>query len=267
MFRPEVRVVRRMLVVAAGLVGSCIPVLGAAAPGAPAAADKLPTVRYVLERYVAVTGGREALLRHESVTIHGRYQQPAAKRDVEVVDYYKHGKWLQVSMLPAGKSSSGYDGHTAWDLDSHGKVTIHRGDEVLSIARDADMYYHLHVLDYFRSMEVVDVQPFNGRLCYHLKGINNWGRFNEQYYDKENGLLVGYAFNTAWRGGNGAATAVFEDYRDFGGVRMAAKTTSRDGDSLFYYVITSVTWDGVPDSTFTLPEAVRATLRGDREKG
>lgn len=267
MFRPEVRVVRRMLVVAAGLLGSCIPVLDAAAPGTPAAADKLPTVRYVLERYVAVTGGREALLRHESVTIHGRYQQPAAKRDVEVVDYYKHGKWLQVAMLPAGKSSSGYDGHTEWDLDSHGKVTIHRGDEVLSIARDADMYYHLHVLDYFRSMEVEDVQPFNGRLCYHLKGINNWGRFNEQYYDEENGLLVGYAFNTAWRGGNGAATAVFEDYRDFGGVRMATKTTSRDGDSLSYYVITSVTWDGVPDSTFTLPEAVRATLRGDREKG
>jgi hypothetical protein len=216
---------------------------------------------------VAVTGGREALLRHESVTIHGRYQHPGTKRDVEVVDYYKHGRWLQVAMLPAGKSSSGYDGHTAWDLDSHGKVTIHRGDEVLSIARDADMYYHLHVLHYFRSMEVVDAQPFNGRLCYHLKGVNNWGRLNEQYYDKENGLLVGYAFNTAWRGGNGAATAVFEDYRDFGGVRMAAKTTSRDGDSLSYYVITSVTWDGVPDSTFTLPEAVRATVRGDRAKG
>jgi hypothetical protein len=32
-------------------------------------------------------------------------------------------------------------------------------------------------------------------------------------------------------------------------------------------VITSVMWDGVPDSTFTLPEAVRATLRGDRAKG
>ncbi len=48
---------------------------------------------------------------------------------------------------------------------------------------------------------------------------------------------------------------------------MAAKTTSRDGDSLSYYVITSVTWDGMPDSAFKLPEAVRATLRGDRAKG
>jgi len=41
----------------------------------------------------------------------------------------------------------------------------------------------------------------------------------------------------------------------------------RLADSLSYYVIASVTWDGMPDSTFTLPEAVRATLRGDRAKG
>jgi hypothetical protein len=129
------------------------------------------------------------------------------------------------------------------------------------VARDADMYYHLHVMQYFRSMEVVDVQSFNGRPCYHLKGVNNWGRENEQFYDKETGLLMGYAFNTAWRGGNGAATQVFEDYRDFGGVRMATKDTTHDGDEVSIFTIDSVTWDDVPDSVFGLPPAVRAALK------
>jgi len=54
-------------------------------------------------------------------------------------------------------------------------------------------------------MEVVDVQSFDGRACYHLDGINSWGRRNEQFYDEKTGLLIGYAFNTAWRAGNGAA--------------------------------------------------------------
>ena len=267
---------RRLLVVSTALLLPGLPHPGAAvaavagaatdsaapdAPASEAAGLKLPTVEWVLERYVTATGGREVLLRHKSMTVYGRNYEPATKREVSSVFYTKDGKFLQVVTLPAGKSLLGYDGHTAWDLDSHGQVTIRQGDVVKSIARDADMYYHLHVMQYFRSMEVIDVQTFNGRTCYHLKGVNNWGKQNEQFYDKETGLLVGYAFNTAWRGGHGAATQVFEDYRDFGGVRMPTKNTTRDGEDVSVFTIASVTWDDVPDSVFELPAAVRAELK------
>jgi hypothetical protein len=146
-------------------------------------------------------------------------------------------------------------------------VDIAEGDEVKTVARDADMYYHLHVLNYFKSMEVVDVKEFNGRSCYHLKGINNWDKVNEQFYDKENGLLMGYAFNTAWRGGKGDATDTFEEYKDFGGVRMAAKTTSRDGDDLTISLITAVTYDDVKDDVFALPKAVKVAVAVADKKG
>jgi hypothetical protein len=229
--------------------------------------EKLPSVEDVLERYVKATGGRDALLRHKSMTLHGYGQNPAGNRRVEGVLYVKDGKMLQKATFPESKVAlSGYDGQTAWDLDAGDKVTIHEGDEVKTIARDADMYYHLHVMNYFRTMEVVDVKEFNGRPCYHLKGINNWGKQNEQFYDKENGLLLGYAFNTAWRGGKGDATETFEDYKDFGGVLMPVKDTSRDGDDVSIFTITSVGYDDVDDAVFALPEAVQkakaATMTG-----
>jgi hypothetical protein len=223
--------------------------------------EKLPKAADVLERYVQVTGGRDALLRHKSITIHGRYQVPAQNLDVETVSYSKDGKLVFQATLPDGKLYlTGYDGQIGWDLDPTGKATLHDGDEAQSAARDADMYYHLHVMKYFRSMEVVDIKEFNGRPCYHLKGENNWGKVNEHFYDKANGLLLGYAFNTAWRGGNGDATETFEDYKDFGGVLMAAKTTSRDGKDLSISLITSVTYDDVPNSAFDLPEPVRKAV-------
>jgi hypothetical protein len=228
------------------------------------AASELPTVQFVLDRFVRVTGGRDAWMRHRSITIHGRYQVPARNLDVETVSHMKDGKAMQIALLAAGKSLSGYDGHTAWDLDADGKVFIHAGDEVRSIARDADMYYHLHVMDYFQSMEVVDVQEFSGHSCYHLKGVNSWGKVNEQFYDRQSGLLIGYAFNTAWRGGNGAATAIFENYRDFGGVLMPAKTVTRDGDSLSIFSITLISYDDVDDSIFALPQPVRERLLATR---
>jgi hypothetical protein len=44
--------------------------------------------------------------------------------------------------------------------------------------------------------------------------------------------------------------------------RNTAKTTTREGDSVSVSIITSVTYDDVPDSVFELPVAVRAKLKG-----
>lgn len=228
---------------------------------------KMPTVAEILDRNVRATGGRDALLRHKSMTIHGRYQIPSQNLDLETTTYTQDGKLLLKANLPGGKQYlTGYDGKIAWDMDGSGKVTLHDGDEARSVARDADMYYHLHVTKYFKSMDLVDVKDFNGHPCYHLKGITNWDKVNEHFYDKETGLLQGYAFNTAWRGGNGDATEIFEDYRDFGGVRMPAKSTSRDGNNLSVSLITSVTYDDVDDSVFALPEAVKQALSAAKAK-
>jgi hypothetical protein len=220
----------------------------------------LPTASEVLERHVAVTGAR-ALQRHVSMTVRGRYQDPAHQLDVETVTYATDGKFLLRAELPGGRTyRTGYDGHTAWTVNGAGKVTLPVGDAVKSIARDADLYYHLHVLKYFRSMKVIDLKDFGGRQCYHLLGINNWGKVNEQFYDIETGLLRGYAFDTAWRGGKGAATDTFEDYKDFDGILMAAKVTSRDGDDLTITLITAVTYDDVDASVFALPREVEDAL-------
>jgi hypothetical protein len=220
--------------------------------------EKLPAASQVLERYVEVTGGRKALLMHKSMTLHGRYQVPARKLDLETVAYMKGGKAVWKFVLPNNKEYvSGCDGKTAWDLDPSGKATAHKGDAAKSGARDADMYYHLHVMNYFRSMDVVGVKEFKGRACYHLRGVNNWGQVNEHFYDKETGLLVGYAYSTAWRGGKGETTVTFEDYKNFDGVLMPTRTTTRDGNDLTISLTTTVTYDDVYDSVFVLPETVR----------
>jgi hypothetical protein len=103
-----------------------------------------------------------------TMTMHGYGEEPARNLRVERVLYTKDGKMLQKTTSASGKVDlSGYDGQTAWDLDASGQVTIHKGDEVKTVARDADMYYHLHVMNHFRTMEVVDVKEFNGRPCYN----------------------------------------------------------------------------------------------------
>lgn len=137
---------------------------------------------------------------------------------------------------------------------------ISAGDEVKSKERDADMYYPARIMDYFSSMEVVDVTDFEGHTCYHLKGTNKWGKVNEQFYDTTTGLLVGYRFNSSWRSASGDEREVFSDYKDFGGWLMPTRATHKSSDPTQTETITSVTFDDVDDSVFALPDPIKALL-------
>ena len=65
-----------------------------------------------------------------------------------------------------------------------------------------------------------------------MKGTNKWVKINEQFHGTTTGVLMGYRFNSSWRGGSG-------DEKE---------------------TITSVSFDDVGDSAFTLPDAIEALL-------
>lgn len=229
--------------------------------------DHLPSAQWVLDRYAEVSGQRAHLPQHTSITIRGRYQDPGHKIEATTISYtIKGGVTLQSYRLTDGRSgANGYDGHIGWTLGLSGKPVIETGDIARSMARDADMYYHLHVLQYFKQMDVGGVEEFHGHTCYHLKGVNNWSEPNEQFYDKSSGLLIGYKFNTAWRGGNGAADNIFEDYKPFDGILFATRETDHDGNDTTLSFTDSVTFDDVKPSDLDPPAAVRTKLAETRK--
>jgi hypothetical protein len=231
--------------------------------------DALPTAQQVLDRYAEVTGERAYLQQHTSMTIRGRYEDPANKIQATTISYTtKDGVALQKFRLTDGRSgASGFDGRVGWNLGLSGKVSIQTGDIALTMARDADMYYHLHAMQYFKSLDNVGIEEFHGHTCYHLKGVNNWNQPNEHFYDKTSGLLVAYKFNTAWRGGNGDADAIFEDYKPFDGIFFATKETDHDGKDMDITYTDSVTFDDVKPADLEPPAAVKSALASRAKSG
>jgi hypothetical protein len=224
-------------------------------------AGPLPTVHQVMDRYVRAIGGREAVFKHKSMTVHGKFELPAKGLSFDRTVYYKNGKMLYEIALPDGsRYQEGFDGTVAWQLDPKDGPRISEGNEVKSKERDADMYYSGRILDYFSSMEVVDITQFEGHTCYHLKGTNKWGIVNEHFYDTTSGLLVGYRFNSKWRGCAGEETEVFSDYQDFGGWLRPTRDTNKSADGIQVQTTTSVSFDDVGDSIYTLPPAIKSLL-------
>lgn len=221
-----------------------------------------------MDRYVRALGGHDTIFKHQSMTVREKLEVSDMSLSLDQIAYFKGGKSHEDLTLPDGRRyQSGYDGTVAWEMrPSTGAALIH-GDEAKSKARDADMYYPARILDYFGSMEVAGITEFEGHTCYHLKGVNKWGKIDEQFYDTTTGLLAGCRFNSAWRGGAGDESEVFSDYKDFGGWLMPTRIEHKEPKRTVTEVVSSVTFDDVADAVFDPPDAVKTLLskeHGDR---
>jgi hypothetical protein len=226
-----------------------------------AQAPPLPTAQEVLEHFVAAQGGHDAIFRHRTMTVRGKLEIPARNISYLQVNYYKDGKAItEVTYPDGGVDRSGFDGAVAWEVDPKSGPAIAPDNVIESIRRDADMHYFGHVLDYFRSMDVVEITSFADHTCFHLKGTNKWGILNEHFYDTKSGLLVGYKFDSSWRGGPGQEVEVFSDYKSFDGWLMPTSDVVTDANGTTSSITTSISFDDLPDSMFALPEPIVALV-------
>jgi len=225
----------------------------------------LPSAKEIVERYDEALGGRDALRRHTSSTTRGTME---IRGDTVVnlsLVYFASAPYLRVEKisLPNGvEVLNGFDGENAWSFDARSGPKVFTGDERESMKRDADFYYPLTELSWFKSMETAGVEDFEGRPCYRLHGINNWGKSNDHFYDRETGLLAGYEFASDL----GPTHEIFSDYKKTDGVlvpmKQVVKAQGKDGRWAVRFVLTfaSVTFNDVDRAVFAPPEPVRDLL-------
>lgn len=231
----------------------------------------------IVEAYDQALGGRDAIRRHISSTMRGTLEQHRDSGTVTLpfISYAAAPyQSFQKVTLPnnAGDNLSGFDNDIAWQFDPRTGPQLIEGDQMQSVKRDADFYYAIDELSWFKSMENVGIEEFEGHDCTHLHGITKWGRPNNQFYDRETGLLVGYEFDSAWRGGSGLTHEIFSDYRKIDGVLVSMKQTFKGkpksgGEWTVTQVLTisSVTFNDVDPAVFDLPPPVRDLIAKKRK--
>lgn len=223
-------------------------------------ASRLTTADAVLQRYKEALGGVDAIKSVQSETTRGEIEGTGLQGKVAFVGYSKPFKSLFKVTLPNGSEiDSGFDGTVSWSISPQG-ASIDKDTPLESVRRDADLQYALHQPDYFKKLEFAGVTDFEGHHCYWLHGTTHWGKDNNQFYDVETGLLVGYRFQ-ADAGSPVVNTAVFSDYKSYGRRLTPTKLVNRSGDRAQTLIITSVAYEPLADSLFDLPPAVKALLK------
>jgi hypothetical protein len=219
----------------------------------------LKTAEEVLEKYRQAMGGADAIRKVQSETRHGSFEGAGMKEKITFVAYSKPFKFLARVNLPGGQRINGFNGEVSWSVTAKG-AEIDKSTPVESNRRDADLQYPLHEADYFKSYELAGVTDFEGHRCYWLHGITRWGKDNNQYYDVNTGVLIGYRFQSDDQSSK-PTILVLEDYKSFGGPLVATRQVVRQGDQSQTTTVTSVSYEPLEDSIFDLPESVKALLK------
>jgi hypothetical protein len=217
---------------------------------------ELKTADAVLERYKRALGGVEAIQKVQSMTVRGEAESSARPGKSTFVYYAMPFKSLMKLIRPDGTEvTTGFDGKVSWTITPQG-ASIDKDAPVDAIRRDVDLQYALHQPDYFRKLELAGVTDFEGHRCYWLHGTTNWGKDNNQFYDVDTGLLVGYRFESD-DASKTITIDLFQDYKSFGGPLMATKNVFRTGDRSGTRTYKSVSYEPLADSLFELPEAIK----------
>lgn len=231
-----------------------------------AAAQQLPPARQVIDRYVEAVGGREAIARHRFRSMETEMSMPAMgmTMPMKMVMAAPNRIVTTAEMPGAGTLRSGYDGSVGWQVNPMTGPSLMSGAELEQVVQTADFFGPLNYDKLYRSMETTERTELNGRPCYRVRLTTAAGRESWQCFDTETGLMVATGGKQESQMGTMEVTSLLSDYREFDGIKMATRSTTKMMGQDMTMTVKSVSHAPVDASAFALPAEIRALAQAKR---
>jgi len=190
----------------------------------------LPSAEQLLDKYLAVIGGAEALQKITSrvqkgtLTAFGGQHFP--------VDVYSKApdKRISVMHLQGGDSVTGFDGKQGW-LSVPGRVHMMSAAENAAARIDADLYLPVHLKTLYEKFSVYVGEKIDGHDTYMVVGRTEGQPPLRLYLNKESGVLLRLVRCAETPLGRNPTQIDYADYRDADGVKVPFRwTLARPGN-------------------------------------
>lgn len=218
-----------------------------------------PTVRQVLDRCVAATGG-DALADRTSMTVHGTFSIPGQGLSGAMVTRAQAPDKVLVNIeIPGfGTVRSGYRDGIGWSIDpAMGAQLMH--DQALAQLQDqANFDANLFREEDYQSLSLQGEEVFSETPCWKVEVVSQAGLPSTYFFAKDSGLLIGIQAEQHTPMGPISATSFVSEYQEFDGVTMATRTEMRVMGTVQLITIESVDFEPLDDEVFALPPEIVA---------
>ncbi len=236
-------------------------------PVAPASvlAQDLPDAATLIDRYVEVSGGAEALMDRRAATSTGTFSMPAMglSGDLTIHSSASGALLVRIDLPMVGEILSGYDGEVAWDIDPMQGARVAQGAQREQRALQTTRGYILREASTFPTRETVERTERANEACYRVRLVTANGHESFDCYSVDSGLLISSETSVETPMGAVQARTVFREYREMGGVMVATRTEQTIEGMQQVLQLEEVEF-GEPDpSVFELPAAIQRLVGGE----
>lgn len=214
-----------------------------------------PSAKDIFTKHLDATGGKAAWEAKKSMVTKGALEIPAAQLKGSMNTTAAAPDRVAVVMELPGIGTAGqcFDGTVGWSMDPMRGPSILGAKEVEQIKRDGNFLRDLQMASDPGTAEVVGLVEFEGTPCWHVRSDGT-----SYLYAQDTGLLKGTQMTVATPMGDLPITVVTEDYKDFGDVKMATRSTSKVMGQMQVMTVDTVEWNSAKDEAFAMPAEIKA---------
>ena len=224
------------------------------------AADPLPSAESVLDRYIQVTGGKQAYEKRKSEIAHGTVEFPALGIKGSMTRYAAEPDkyYYTIDIEGLGKMETGVNGSIAWENTALLGPRVKTGVERAEAIREGNMNSTLNWRKLYPKVVNAGIETIDGEECYKVIMTPAEGQPVTGYYQKKSGLQVKITTVASSQMGDIPVELIASEYKDFGGILEPAKVTQKAGPSEFSITLERVEVNpAIPPEQFAVPAEVR----------
>ncbi len=225
-----------------------------------ASAQQLPSAQAIITKYAAAING-SAIMNAKSIVTKGGMSMPSAgiNGDIVMTQAGQNQMQMVTTIAGMGEIQAGFDGTIAWSADPMQGPRILTGKEMEQIRDESDRRTTVRDAQLFTSMTTVADTTMNGEKCFEVKLVWKSSRETFDCYSAASGLLVGSRSVQATSMGAVPVVTLYNDYKKFGDVMAATKTTMEMMGQQQILTITSIELGN--GAVITPPPAVLALAK------
>lgn len=230
----------------------------------------LPKAEAIMDRFVEVTGGKEAYLKLKNRKVTGRLEIPAAGISGKVT-MYQEGNKMRTSMeIPGiGLIEQFCDGKHAGEINPLSGSRLLEGEELALILRQSYFQSDVDWRKLYPKAKVTGTKTIADKTCFVVELETPEGYKATKMFDQKSGLLI--AEKVSFKGQMGDVTAenVVTKYKAIDGVQFPVETKMTMLSQEMVLKVDAVEHNiSLPKDTFEFPESLRKLLgkEGDKKK-
>ena len=223
-----------------------------------AAEATLPTIDQVLDKYVAATGGRDALTKITSRQAKGTFELAAmgVTGTFTLLSKAPNKAATSVEITGFGVFRSGCDGAIAWSDNPMAGLTELSGAAMAAAKRDAVFNSELKMKEIFEKLVVTGKQKINEKDAFVVEATPTGSKAETLFFDAESGLLVRHDAERMSDQGVALTETHYGDYRAVDGVQVSFSIKQVTPQMTFAITLGEVTHNvDIEDAKFAKPAA------------